>query len=168
MWYAISICSHCLSTYVCYKRGSQRPRQVVDIGVELIPDLSRYRSITVVADALVLLPPLLLTRQQLGEYMEYASLIILIRSVFICLTILPAQKPTRQERFRWLQLLRGHAHDKIFSGHSALFFLGMSFLKHKFIRLMLMMSYSWLIISIRYHYTADIAVAGLVTYLVVS
>lgn len=155
------------------KNGKITPK-VFDIGMKIIPNLSSNKYLTFIANILpVVLPIVLLyNTPYLMKYYYIFGYIILIRYLFINLTILPKDKNCKDDEYTIENIILGHCYDKIFSGHFTMIYLLALFLyKYKIYTDLFylgfgVISYGIMIISLRFHYTIDIAVAAVVTQLV--
>jgi len=181
--FIITILIFIISGLVCEKTGQKyydsricnrkTTPKVYDILHKYLPDLSDNNFLGPLKDIYVLvlsLAPFLFFKESgfntLKEYLILYCFIILTRSIFINLTILPKNKNCENNG----DLIHG-CYDKIFSGHFATLFLAtLIFYKHGLITNTFWLSFVnivnvLLIILTRSHYTSDIAVSFIVTLL---
>ena len=121
----------------------------------------------------VALPIILLyNTSYLLQFYYVLTYVFILRHIFLHLTILPKYKNCKDDSYTLENVFIGHCYDKIFSGHFAIVALLALFLYkyNLFTNLWVLgsglFSYAILIISLRFHYSIDIAVAMLATYFV--
>ena len=157
------------------EQGKTTPK-IFDIGMKYIPNVSDNQTLTVIADIIPLFLPFILLRNtpQLKNFVYMSTYILLIRYIFLNLTILPKDKSCKDESFTIKNIIVGHCYDKIFSGHFAtVYLLGLFLYEYKIVNNIWLIGgveflYAMLLIGLRYHYTIDIAVAIVVTQLIFS
>ena len=155
------------------KDGKTTPK-IYDIGMRYIPDMSDNIIMGRVCDIIPVLLPIIVLGNTIymKKYYYILANIMIIRLIFMNLTILPKYKKCSDENYGLINMITGHCYDKVFSGHFTIIFLVTLFLyEYKiftdiFIIGILLLGYAILIIALRYHYTIDIAVAMVVTQLV--
>jgi hypothetical protein len=146
--------------------------KIYDVGMKYIPDLSKYTSLEYFAHAVPVILPIVLGEMVFVPFLQLSIYIHIFRMIFIHLTILPKHKECNDTRFGISNLLIGHCYDKVFSGHFATVLLavmiayGVGVLSNLLIPILLLVLYAILIIALRFHYTVDIAVAVLVSYII--
>lgn len=113
----------------------------------------------------------------LAEFAARFGVILLLRSLLLCTTVLPRHDHCKLPRdLGMIQSVTGGCHDKMFSGHFSFgLLLTLLAFGHGYVRLnvcnavlfaALNVANALLIVSTRSHYTADVVVAALVTLLV--
>lgn len=155
-------------------QNGKTTQKIYDIGMKYVPDKSDNKTLLLIIDLIPILLPLLIlwNSGHIKDYYYILGNILLIRLIFTTLTILPKNKKCDDSEFTIKNAIWGHCYDKIFSGHFASVFLVVLFVyKYKIftdrlIMILFLISYAILIISVRYNYTIDIAVAFIVTELV--
>lgn len=145
--------------------------KVYDVGHMILPDRSREKSFRFVHDTILTWgPPVIATiylRPELSLYSQYWLTIMAIRAAMTALTILPKYKNCDDTAFGWKNAIVGHCYDKIPSGHFAGMLLVTAMLVSKG-TLGLPMAVvingitAAIILSLRNHYTVDLAVSALV------
>lgn len=153
------------------EQGKTTPK-VYDIGMKYIPDYSDNEFLTFIANAIpVILPVIMLYKTSyLVKFYYVLTYIFILRHIFLHLTILPKYKNCKDDSYTLENVFVGHCYDKIFSGHFAIMALLAIFLyKYNIYPNVLvlnsgLLAYAILIISLRFHYSIDIAVAMLATY----
>ena len=158
--------------------------KIYDLGEHHTPDLSESRYYNIISNALdlfIMVFPLVFGFEVFREFIGYFIVIILIRSIFTSVTILPPSKNTFtdlgpiKERVYSASLLLGHDYDKIFSGHYSVIFLTSLILyrrgllgsnSRKVLIVLVNVITAFLIIALRYHYSIDILVAIVVCLVV--
>lgn len=144
--------------------------KVYDIGMKYIPNLSKYKFLEYVSHFIAFVLPICFGLDIFKQYLSYYIIVMLIRYVFICLTILPKDKQCDSTSLGFYHYITGHCYDKIFSGHfSSTFLLSLILLDNGFNIYYLYglnIANAFLILSLRFHYTIDIVVGALVTLLV--
>lgn len=151
-----------------YESGAQG---VFDITHSIIPDYYQHEVATnYIPLTLIATVPFLPNSYQLAE--EFSSrflLICLLRAITIVSTILP-KHPKCTNQFGLKTIFHGQAYDKIFSGHTSFVLLATLLLSRE------KLLSSWLfytlnateisiILATRSHYTVDVILACIITYL---
>lgn len=152
------------------KQGKTIPK-VYDVGARYLPDLSSDKYLNHYDDLLVMVMPFLFGGSVVYETFMFLPLILLLRAVFNLLTILPKDKQCDDTKYTLKNYLLGQCYDKIFSGHfSTTLLVLLILLKQQRIDLPHLIAFStmhaFLILSLRRHYTVDIAVAILATLVI--
>ena len=151
--------------------------KVYDIGHMILPDLSQDAYLNTLHDTLLSAAPtglaLIFLRPELLLYTQYFLSVMAIRIIMTALTILPKHKACDDSKFGWKNFLKGHCYDKIPSGHFAgmLLVTGMLVSKGTLslpIAVFINGITAIIILSLRNHYTVDLAVAALVVAYVTS
>jgi hypothetical protein len=144
--------------------------KIYDIGLKYLPDFSKIKFFEFLSHFIAFILPFCFGKKVYIEFLSYAIPVILIRYIFISLTILPKEKTCDNKSFGPINFLIGHCYDKIFSGHFASgVLLSLILLKNGYNPIYLgifNILNALLIISLRFHYTIDIVVAALVVLLV--
>lgn len=150
------------------KQNKTTPK-IYDIGEKYIPDLSHVYQLHILLNMISILP-LCFGTDVFNEFLLYFTTIILIRHIFISVTILPKNKNCDDKNLDISNFLFGHCYDKIFSGHYAtIALLSLILLKYgynKIFLILLNILTAFLIIATRSHYSIDILVAGLMSIIV--
>lgn len=145
--------------------------KVFDIGARYLPNYSQDKFMNFYNDGLVMVFPFLFGGEVVYETFMILPMILLLRAVFNLLTILPKNKDCDDTKYTLKKYMLGQCYDKIFSGHfSTTFLVLLILLKFKRIGISHLLAFSsmhaFLILSLRRHYTVDIAVAVLATLVV--
>lgn len=146
--------------------------KVYDVGHKYIPDLSHNEPLRLVHDVLLPLGSVA-TMSLCGALKEYGEMwlsFFVIRAILISLTILPKHKHCDDTKLGILELIQGHCYDKIPSGHFATVFLAVLILLSKNVigipaAVALSGSAAWLILALRGHYSVDVAVSAIITFM---
>jgi len=165
------------STYVTnvwgkyYYEQEFRVNQVFDVVHQYTPDLHKYEWVINIIPILGLLFLILYSSDALEEFALKLLLIYLIRALTTLTTILPKHEKCDEKEFSWMNAIMGGCYDKIFSGHASFTFLASLLLyRENVITLPVFMISniveSFLIILTRAHYTIDVLLGILITYLV--
>jgi hypothetical protein len=152
-------------------QGKTTPK-VYDIGMKYIPDYSENEFLTFIANVVPTFLPIIMlyNTSYLVKFYYILTYIFILRHIFLHLTILPKYKNCKDDSFTLENAILGHCYDKIFSGHFAIMALLSIFLYKYNIYTNLwvltsgLLGYAILIISLRFHYSIDVAVAMLATY----
>lgn len=153
------------------QKGKITPK-VYDIGMKYIPDYSDSEMLTFIANAIPILLPIILlyNTSYLLQFYYVLTYVFILRHIFLHLTILPKYKNCKDDSYTLENVFIGHCYDKIFSGHFAIVALLALFLyKYNLFTNLWglgsgLLAYAILIISLRFHYSIDIAVAMLATF----
>jgi len=145
--------------------------KIYDIGIENTPNLSQYTTFDKIISIITMILPFLFGINVFFEYLGMFVVVILLRCIFIPLTILPKEKHCDDTELKMHNYVNGHCYDKIFSGHFASIVLlalivGGKGLVDKSVLVIGCLLYAFIIISLRYHYTADLAVGALIALVV--
>lgn len=154
--------------YATGKAGSK----LFDLIHELTPDFQDYEVLTNLIPGILLISFLWIPGRVplLEEFIAKFLLIMLIRAMTLFTTVLPKHEKCTK-KFSWSNCLTGQCYDKIFSGHTAFVFLiTLLFLREKIISFWLFLILNLVEIGIilltRSHYTIDVILALVITYLV--
>lgn len=178
----ITFCLHIISTRFVWMKGTQSNNKIYDIIHNNVPDYSKY-NYTKNWYLLVFLIPFLinstrLTYNVLGDFVVKLCLVIILRSLTICTTILPKNESCKVDELDSFHLtLGGTCYDKMFSGHFA-FGLLMTlvafkngFLDVNFVNVIaatvVNLVHFFIIAATRSHFTMDIIVSIYATLFVV-
>ena len=147
-------------------------KQLDDILYNIIPNLYNYEYIVNIFLLLLLLPLIINPKKKyFVSIFKYFSIIIFLRCITVCVTIIPPTKNCKQIEYNNIySFLNGHCIDKIFSGHTSfmiiLFFI---IYKNKILNNNLLLGYlflilinSFLIVATRSHYTVDVILAYII------
>jgi len=145
--------------------------KIYDIGIENTPNLSQYTTFDKIISIITMILPFLFGINVFFEYLGMFVVVILLRCIFIPLTILPKEKHCDDTELKMHNYVNGHCYDKIFSGHFASIVLlalivGGKGLVDKSVLVIGCLLYAFIIISLRYNYTADLAVGALIALVV--
>lgn len=154
-----------------YYEQEFRVNQVFDILHQYTPDFHKYELVINILPVLCILAIVFFSSDALEEFALKLLLIYLIRALTTLTTILPKHEKCEEKEFTWVNAINGGCYDKIFSGHSAITFLGSLLLyRENVITLPVFAGVniveSLLIILTRAHYTIDVLLGILITYLV--
>ena len=161
---------HVMVTNTVDKIGESRHPKIYDISHSILPEASRYENIShlfTLFTALPLAASCDLTVVQ--EFLGYFVLIVLLRDFTISLTILPRIDGCLVSKGN---SITGGCHDKIFSGHAAFTLLATlimyerGIIKNLILLIILNVVNVLFILITRGHYTIDIVVSILVTFVV--
>jgi len=152
-------------TYYINRVNKKNPK-VYDIGHKYLPNIEQYEYLINLI-GLFIIYWLFYNVSFIVEFIILIILIYIIRIFTIQLTVLPKMKNCSYNNFT----LNGFCYDKIFSGHVAFLFLFTLFLFHyKNISLLSLIFinglYGLLIIATRAHYTIDVIVSLLVSFII--
>jgi hypothetical protein len=176
IWVVLVLAAVVASNYATNALGSQfygkSTVKIYDLMHENIPDLSAYSELN---DLLVagLAASVIFVPQPLRILTEFADsflLILIIRCFTIVSTILPKESGCQPQN-SWIQLLKGQCYDKIFSGHISFVFLAtLIYLRENLISfpvfILLNVVQASSILLTRSHYTVDVILGVVITYLV--
>jgi hypothetical protein len=154
-----------------YERNDSNGK-VFDILHEITPDLHDHIPYNDIILGLTILSFMFIPNSA-GILKEFAGkflLIMLVRSLTIISTILPKHEKCSSE-FKWYHLFKGQCYDKVFSGHTAFVLLAtLIYLREGIVSFPLFLAINvtnWAaIILTRSHYTVDIILAIVITWLV--
>lgn len=149
--------------------GKTKPK-VFDIGLRYIPDTRNYPKVhsTLVAliDSTLFILPFCFGVDVLIEFIQLGIIIIVVRALFINITVLPKFVHCDRDCTTVSSFITGHCYDYIFSGHFSLFLLLMLIAHEKGkVKNPIIPSivYGIAIIAVRSHYTIDIIVGLIIT-----
>ncbi len=155
--------------------------KILDLGFELLPDLTDYELFVDALDVILILGTFYLVPSSskvpfLWEYFEKFLLLIAIRSVTTHLTVFPQTKKCSNQELGFLTYARGHCWDFFFSGHASVIFLWTAMLITKgyasgAVALGVIACNALvaiLIVASKAHYSCDVVMALFVTYFVNS
>lgn len=147
--------------------------KIYDIGYKYIPDLSTNKFLTLVIDTLPILLQVVFILSGSTFMVRFTKLNMILfisKAIMNNLTILPKIKKCNDQEYTLYNVFFGHCYDKIFSGHFAtmcLFFLVAHNDNQVFANVMsssiILSLYAIGILALRYHYTIDIIIGGLVS-----
>lgn len=140
--------------------------KVYDVGHKYLPNIEKYQYLINIVIGIAILK--LIFTPFIFDFLLLLLFLHIIRLITIQLTVLPKMRNCVVKNNITLD---GYCYDKIFSGHITLIFLFTLFLyKYKQISLILLfiinILYSILIIATRAHYTIDVIVSFLFTFIV--
>ena len=180
--FLVLIIIHIFSTYNVHITGktfynnrinnNKHIPKVYDIGFKYIPDLSSYKKLKILVDILPFILPLFFNYNVILTFFELNIYINIIRYIFTSLTILPKINNCDDSRYTFENIVFGHCYDKIFSGHFASIMIliliahNMKELNNIYLSSIFLIIYGIMIISVRYHYTIDIAIAILISIII--
>ncbi len=176
LWVGIIICILLVSNYFTNQLGKtfyteeQANSKIFDILWSVTPDLHEYHAYNdIFVIGLIisfLFVPTTIFKEFIGKYL----LILLVRALTIVSTILPKHEKCN-DNLTWLQMFKGQCYDKVFSGHTSFVLLAtLIFLREGIISLPVFFALNLgqitSIILTRSHYTVDIVLAIVITWLV--
>ena len=176
LWVGLLLAFIFVSNYLTHVFGKQfyesqtNNGKIFDILHEITPDLHDYRAYNDIILGLTIVSfffvPFTLIQEFLGKFI----LIMFVRALTIVSTILPKHEKC-EPKLDWIQMVKGQCYDKVFSGHTAFVLLAtLIFLREGIIGLPMFFLVNLLnmtsIILTRSHYTIDIILAVVITYLV--
>lgn len=133
--------------------------KIYDIGHKYLPNLSRIENIELITN-IFLFSPFILEPSMIKDYLSFMTPIFTFRLLTTNATILPKSTNCDDNYFGLVNFLNGHCYDKLFSGHMASASIISLLLNQKNYNKKLLLFYnlliSFLLISSRQHYTADI------------
>ena len=160
-----------------HKTDIRNFKNLPDLIIDNLPDLSDNKSIIFLADKLPILgifPFILTNRSDLFIFMyKLFSVIFFLRTLTKFFTILPSQSRTNctNDIKNPMIYISGYCHDKIFSGHSALTLIYLLTIidnkiinpKYNFLLIFSHSLYAVLLIVTKNHYTVDIISSYIIT-----
>lgn len=177
-WIFFLVATIFLSNYFTHQLGKNfyegkiRDGEVFDILHELTPDLHEWYGMNDIV-LVGLMISFFFVPNNINIVVEFLSkflLIMFVRALTIISTILPKHKQC-EPKMGWIQMIKGQCYDKVFSGHTAFVLLATLIYQREgiigwplFFGLNLFNILS--IILVRAHYTIDIILAIVITYLV--
>lgn len=137
---------------------------IYDVGHKVLPNLHHHEYIINYILYIGIL--VLIFTNNIIHFLKIFFIILIIRFLFTQITVLPKMKHCKINHFSPF----GYCYDKIFSGHVSFIFLCTLFLlETKYISIYTLIVVnlinSILIISTRAHYTIDVIIAFMITYL---
>lgn len=165
-----------LSSYVTDELGilfyeqQNNEDRIFDLIHELTPDFHDYGGIVNLIPLIFLGAFMVTTGNLIWEFAEKFLLLLFLRSLTICFTILPKHEQC-SKRFRFSNCLTGQCYDKIFSGHTCLTLLAALLLNRAgyipaWLGILFVALESAFILLTRSHYSVDVFFAMVITYLV--
>lgn len=154
--------------YTLRKINKKINPKIYDISHKYLPDLYNYENNLLNIIPLGVTIPLIMNLKIFMEFLNIFIIILIIRSVLIYVTILPGHKYCKNNQYKFFE---GGCYDKIISGHTAYVFLSTLYLyKYKLLSktslILLNLMNSFILLSIRSHYTVDILLGYLLTGLI--
>jgi hypothetical protein len=146
--------------------------KIYDILHENTPDLNEWKEvndfipIALIISTFFIRNPTPLIKEFLGKYL----LIMAFRAITMMSTILPKHEHC-DTKLTWINMIKGHCYDKVFSGHMSFVFLAtLIYLREGILSLPMFFAINVAqflsIILTRSHYTVDVLLALFITYLV--
>lgn len=139
--------------------------KIYDIGHKYLPNLSRIENIELITN-IFLFSPFILEPSMIKDYLSFMTPIFTFRLLTTNATILPKSTNCDDNNFGLVNFLNGHCYDKLFSGHMASSSIISLLLNQKNYNKKLLLFYnlliSFLLISSRQHYTADVLIGSYV------
>lgn len=141
-----------------------------DVGHAIVPDHSTDAALHAFHATVITLAPFVLVGIA-GAWNAFLPMLIVafaLRALVMGLTILPPHPGCTSQKFTWYEAIVGHCHDKIPSGH----FINATLAAVVLVSAGAMgwtaavgfvVATAWTILALRHHYTADLAVAALIT-----
>lgn len=157
---------------VYFYETQKTKNKIFDIVHELTPDLHEHEDFVNVIPALILASFFFMPNgfSIAKEFTGKLIFIWFLRALTLVTTVLPKhEKCTR--RWTWQNCFKGQCYDKVFSGHTSFVFLAcLIFYREGFLDWWSMIGITALEIGIilltRSHYTIDVVIALLITYIV--
>jgi hypothetical protein len=177
-WIGFLVGTIFLSNYLTHQwgknfyEGQVRDGEVFDILHQITPDLHSWYGLNDIVLGLILVSFIFIPNNVsiLEEFVAKFLLIMFVRALTIVSTILPKHKQC-ESKLGWIQMIKGQCYDKVFSGHTAFVLLATLIYQREgiigwplFFGLNIFNILS--IILVRAHYTIDIILAIVITYLV--
>lgn len=176
IWIGVIICILFFSNYFTHElgktfyKGEQANSKIFDTLWSITPDLHEYSKFNDIFVVGLLISFLFVPTSIFKEFIGKFLLILLVRALTIVTTILPKHEKCNDD-LTWLQMMKGQCYDKVFSGHTSFVLLAtLIFLREGFISLPVFFALNLAqitsIILTRSHYTVDIVLAVVITWLV--
>ena len=177
-WILFLVVTIFLSNYFTHQLGKNfyegkiRDGEVFDILHQITPDLHHLYGINDIVMLGLIVSFIFIPNNVsiLEEFVPKFLLIMFVRALTIISTILPKHKKC-ESQLGWIQMIKGQCYDKVFSGHTAFVLLATLIYQREgiigwplFFALNIFNILS--IILVRAHYTIDIILAIVITYLV--
>lgn len=141
--------------------------KIYDIGHKYLPNLSKIKNIEEITN-LFLFFPFILEPQIITDFFSYILPIYMFRLLTTNATILPKASNCDDSTFGFFNFINGHCYDKLFSGHMATTSIITSLMYRKNYDAKFLFLYnliiSFLLVSSRQHYTADVLFGGYIGY----
>ena len=157
---------------VYFYETQKTQNKIFDIVHELTPDLHQYEDWVNFIPALILVSFFILPNGFIlaKEFVGKLLLIWFLRALMLITTILPKHEKCNR-RWTWKNCFNGQCYDKVFSGHTSLVFLAaLLFYREGFLNGWGMIGMTaveiCIILLTRSHYTIDVVMALLITYIV--
>ena len=152
--------------YYLSRQNKTNPK-VYDIGHKYLPDIEKYQFI-LNFEILFIIYWLFYNSYFFIDFLILMLIIYFIRLFVIQLTVLPKMKNCTISNSI---SITGYCYDKIFSGHFSFFFLFTLFLFHykhisQLYLFIVNLLYAFLIIATRAHYTVDVFVSLLISFVI--
>ena len=147
-----------------------------DIGHYLLPDFSKYEKTVDIFPVVAILSLIYLDKfKHANQFIYILAIILILRSISVSLTILPCSNKNAYEvqNNSKIPYLNGGCHDKMFSGHTAILILCTIFILYhklvpqKYFSIVIIFTIIGIlaIIATRSHYTVDVFIAIIITFL---
>lgn len=159
-----------LSNYYTYQTGIEQGcnKPLKDIMHDILPDISHHVYVRDIALCFLFIPILWVKNKALFLFQLWEGFMILVtlKAITIFFTYCPPSNPDCQEK-RYLN----HCYHQMFSGHNSLaLLLVMLYAMHGtflplYLLVAIMIGYSLLILMTRAHYTVDVVVSYIITWL---
>jgi hypothetical protein len=170
--YAIVMAVNLSIQYIGKYHYSKSPDRIWDLVWEYGPDLHTYQWLIQVIPSVLFLSLFFIQKSDsiLYEFVLKFIIIMLVRAITTISTILPKEERCNDE-ITWHTPLNGGCYDKVFSAHTAIVTLfTLIFLRENLISSasfwILNFAQMALIVLTRAHYTVDVVLGFLITYLV--
>jgi hypothetical protein len=157
---------------VYFYETQKTQNKIFDIVHELAPDLHTYEDWVNLIPALLLLGFFIVPNgfSLAKEFVAKILFIWFLRALTLVTTVLPKHEKCRR-RWTWKNCFKGQCYDKVFSGHTSFVFLAsLLFYREGFLSWPALIGIVALEICIilltRSHYTIDVVIALLITYIV--
>lgn len=177
-WIFFLVATIFLSNYFTHQLGKNfyegkiRDGEVFDILHEITPDLHHLNGMNDIVMIGLIISFFFIPNniEIIKEFTGKFLLIMFVRALTIVSTILPKHKQC-EAQLGWLQMIKGQCYDKVFSGHTAFVLLAtLIYLREGIINIPIFIALNLFniisIILVRAHYTIDIILAIVITYLV--
>jgi hypothetical protein len=149
-------------------KNNNKHQKIFDICHKYLPNYSKSNAICVVYNSLLLFP-FFWKPQITYDFFSYIIPIVSFRYIVSNSTILPKQKHHDDEYFGLINILNGHAYDKLFSGHiSCTIIISMilhekNIITNKFYLYLYNFIVGLLILISRGHYTVDVLIGAYIS-----
>lgn len=179
LWFLALVAFIFFSNYATHQLGkwhyehNEPNGKVFDLLHHLTPDLSEYYKYNDITLICVMISFLFVPNSLsiLKEFLGKFVLIMFVRALTIMSTILPKHETCPSQNLTWYQMIKGQCYDKVFSGHTAFVLLAtLIYLRESIISFPIFLGINAVnitsIILTRSHYTIDVILAIVITYLV--